>query len=39
MKALVYGGPGARSWTDVPNPAISRAEKTDAMKVALFRHG
>ena len=22
MKALVYGGPGHRSWTDVPDPAI-----------------
>ena len=26
MKALVYGGPGARSWTDVPNPAIKDPE-------------
>jgi alcohol dehydrogenase len=23
MKALVYGGPGLRSWTDVPDPAIT----------------
>jgi alcohol dehydrogenase len=23
MKALVYGGPGIRSWTDVPDPAIT----------------
>jgi alcohol dehydrogenase len=22
MKALVYGGPGARTWTDVPDPVI-----------------
>ncbi|HWB38160.1 MAG TPA: alcohol dehydrogenase catalytic domain-containing protein, partial [Rugosimonospora sp.] len=22
MKAMVYGGPGQRSWTDVPDPAI-----------------
>src|SRR5512138_1485767 len=22
MKALVYGGPGARSWTEIPDPTI-----------------
>ena len=22
MKALVYGGPGNKSWTEVPNPVI-----------------
>ena len=22
MKALVYGGPGEKSWTDVPDPTI-----------------
>ncbi|MFD0524366.1 alcohol dehydrogenase catalytic domain-containing protein [Paractinoplanes durhamensis] len=22
MKGLVYGGPGARSWTEIPDPAI-----------------
>jgi hypothetical protein len=22
MKALVYGGPGTRSWTEIPDPAI-----------------
>jgi alcohol dehydrogenase len=26
MKALVYGGPGVRSWTDVPAPAIKDPE-------------
>ncbi len=26
MKALVYGGPGARSWTEVPNPAVKDPE-------------
>ena len=26
MKALVYGGPGHRSWIDVPEPAITDAE-------------
>ncbi|WP_423184548.1 zinc-dependent alcohol dehydrogenase family protein [Arthrobacter sp. NyZ413] len=29
MKALVYGGPGHKSWTDVPDPAIVRP--TDAI--------
>lgn len=24
MKALVYGGPGRKSWTDVPDPRIQR---------------
>ncbi|MBA4102073.1 MAG: alcohol dehydrogenase, partial [Arthrobacter sp.] len=22
MKAIVYGGPGKKSWTDVPDPSI-----------------
>jgi alcohol dehydrogenase len=26
MKALVYGGTGTRSWTDVPDPAIKDPE-------------
>src|SRR5436190_23140391 len=26
MKALVYGGSGVRSWTDVPEPAIKDPE-------------
>ena len=26
MKALVYGGPGQRSWTDVPDPVIKDPE-------------
>ncbi|MCX6395795.1 MAG: alcohol dehydrogenase catalytic domain-containing protein [Propionibacteriales bacterium] len=26
MKALVYGGPGHRAWTDVPDPAIKDPE-------------
>lgn len=26
MKALVYGGPGSRSWTDVPDPAVKDPE-------------
>ena len=25
MKALVYGGPGQRSWTDVPDPQIQKS--------------
>jgi alcohol dehydrogenase len=29
MKALVYGGPGIRTWTDVPDPAIQ--EPTDVI--------
>src|SRR4051812_5904518 len=29
MKALVYGGPGIRSWTDVPDPVIQ--EPTDVI--------
>jgi alcohol dehydrogenase len=29
MKALVYGGPGVKSWTDVPNPVI--VNPTDAI--------
>lgn len=29
MKALVYGGPGEKSWTDVPDPVILQA--TDAI--------
>src|SRR5260221_8722818 len=29
MKALVYGGPGERSWETVPDPAI--VEPTDAI--------
>jgi alcohol dehydrogenase len=29
MKALVYGGPGVKSWTDVPDPVI--VEPTDAI--------
>jgi alcohol dehydrogenase len=24
MKALVYGGPGIRTWTDVPDPVIQQ---------------
>jgi alcohol dehydrogenase len=26
MKALVYGGPGSRAWTDVPDPAVKDPE-------------
>ena len=26
MKALVYGGPGHRSWVDVPDPAVKDPE-------------
>ena len=29
MKALVYGGPGTKSWKDVPDPGIT--EPTDAI--------
>jgi alcohol dehydrogenase len=29
MKGLVYGGPGVRTWTDVPDPSIK--EPTDAI--------
>ena len=29
MKALVYGGPGIKSWTDVPDPVIQNP--TDAI--------
>ncbi|WP_345451093.1 hypothetical protein [Arthrobacter gyeryongensis] len=29
MKALVYGGPGQKSWTDVPDPHI--VNPTDAI--------
>jgi alcohol dehydrogenase len=29
MKALVYGGPGTKSWTDVPDPTIK--QPTDAI--------
>jgi hypothetical protein len=29
MKALVYKGPGKKSWEDVPNPVIKQSDRRD----------
>lgn len=30
MKAIVYGGPGEKAWTDVPDPGIQNPDNVTA---------